>query len=40
VSFSTLAKSYKGLWIVKAESKSLGVSIGAVISLEMIVPST
>jgi hypothetical protein len=35
-----IAKSYKGLWIVKAEPKSLGVSLGAVISLETIIPST
>jgi hypothetical protein len=40
MSFPTLAKSYKGLWIVKAEPKNLGVSLGAVISLETSVPST
>jgi hypothetical protein len=38
--FLTLAKSYKGLWIVKAEPKSLGVSLGEMISLETIVSST
>jgi hypothetical protein len=38
--FLTLAKSYKGLWIVKVKPKNLGVSLGTVISLEMIVPST
>jgi hypothetical protein len=27
-----LAMSYKGFWIVKDEPKSLGVSLGAVIS--------
>jgi hypothetical protein len=40
MSFLTLAKSYKGLWIVKAEPKNLGVSLGAVINLETSVPST
>jgi hypothetical protein len=39
MSFSTLAKSYKRLWIVKVELKGLGVSLGAVISLETIVLS-
>jgi hypothetical protein len=40
MSFLTLAKSYKELWIVKAEPKNLGVSLGAVINLETSVPST
>jgi hypothetical protein len=40
VFFLMLAKSYKGLLIVKAEPKSLGVSLGAVISLEMSVMLT
>jgi hypothetical protein len=40
MSFPTLAKSYEGLWIVKVERKSLGVSLGTVISLETSVPST
>jgi hypothetical protein len=33
--FSTLAKFYNGLWTVKAESKSLGASLGLAISLGM-----
>jgi hypothetical protein len=40
ISFLTLAKSYKRLWIMKAEIKSLGASLGAVIRLEIVVPST
>jgi hypothetical protein len=38
--FFDVSKSYKGLWIMKAEPKSLGVSLGAVISLITSVPST
>jgi hypothetical protein len=34
-----LAKSYKGLWIVKAEPKSLEAFLGVVISLGMNVTS-
>jgi hypothetical protein len=40
MSFLKLARSYSGLWIVKTEPKNLGVSLGAVISLETIVLST
>jgi hypothetical protein len=40
MSFLMLAKSYKGLLIVKAKAKSPRVSLGAVISLEMSVMLT
>jgi hypothetical protein len=38
--FSMLPKSYKGLWIVKAEPKRVETSLGVLISLGMIVTST
>jgi hypothetical protein len=40
MSFPTVAKPYKGLWIMKAELKSIEASLAVVINLEMSITST